>query len=103
MRRWERLTLRRLDSYLAASVHPRGLPNTMEHWYYKHRYEIAARDETIARFHLMETAPEGASAFLGKDFKLRLTIDFIGQPKEVVEIPLPRVTDEYYRPPGITA
>lgn len=96
-RTWERMSFRRINDSLHASVHQRGLPNERSRWYHNRRYEIAARDETIVHFYLMETAPEGASAFLDYDFKLRATMDFIGQPKEILEIPLPRVTDEYYR------
>jgi hypothetical protein len=97
-RRWERVNLEKLRTYAGASVHLRGLPNEREHWYPEHRYEIAARDETIARFHQKEKSPDGASAFLGREYKLRLTIDIIGHPKkDVLEFVLPRVTDEYYR------
>jgi len=89
---WEVLELRRLEPWTLIS-HSKGLPNQHTYWHPERRNELGARDETIGEMGMMHTAPGGASAFLNREFKVRLTIDIIGQPETVLEVPLPRVTN----------
>ncbi|HVT19725.1 MAG TPA: hypothetical protein VHQ90_26515 [Thermoanaerobaculia bacterium] len=47
--------------------------------------EIPARKEIDLVISTHATSPVGAAAFLGKDFKLRITIDVLGQPPIISE------------------
>jgi hypothetical protein len=88
---WELLEVRTLNSWSLIS-HLKGRQFPLTHWYAEKCNDIAARDETIADLSMMHTSLEGASAFLNCDFKVRLTIDIVGQPKNVIEVSLPKVT-----------
>lgn len=86
--KWDPLELALIYDQAVGGAQLRGLRRS-SWWDNGQRHEVPARDELIVDFTIEGTSAEGASAFLGRDLKVRVSLDIYGQPISTLEAPLP--------------
>jgi hypothetical protein len=88
-RRWQTLPLTDHSPQAFARMHQRGLPNVNEIWDRDQPFNMPPVDELTADFSMIVTSPEGSRAFIGRDLRLRVGVEIIGQERpNVINVPV---------------
>ena len=78
---------------LAARGAPRSSQSTLgPFWHQKKRFDVPSGEEIEFELWFHATSPSGATAFIGKELRLRIELDVVGQPEQTSDFPIARIT-----------